>query len=277
MDGEVIGINSQIATSTGDYNGVGFALPSDEASTVFDQIVKNGRVRRGYLGAYLDSVKPEFAKVYGMAEPGGAIVIEVRDKQGPAALGGIRAGDVIIAFNGQHIADAQELIAKVSGAGPDSSVTLDYLRENGASIDRRTATFKLGERPGSDETAQNDPERRKLPIDPPADDQKPFGLTLAPLTPTMASTYKLTGLKGLLVKEVNPASFIADVKNSFGFMALSEGDLIQRINRVEVSDLRSFSQIVSRLKVGDPVVLHVVTYNPVRGEPQLKIVQFTVK
>jgi len=81
----------------------------------------------------------------------------------------------------------------------------------------------------------------------------------------------------LFVKEVNPASFIADVKNSLGVGALSEGDLIQRINRVEVTDLSSFSRVVAGLKVGDPVVLHVLSYNPVAGVPQLKIVQFTVK
>jgi serine protease Do len=277
MDGEVIGINSQIATSTGDYNGVGFALPSDEAANVYEQIVKNGKVRRGYLGAYLDSVKGEFARVYGMTQPGGAIVVEIRDKNGPAALAGLQAGDVLLAFNGQPLADAQDLIAKVAGSGPDRSVTLDYLRENGANVEHRSAMLKLAERPADERVAPDDPDRRKLPVDPPADDQKPFGLTLSPLTPTLAATYKLAGVKGLLVKEVNPASFIADVKNSFGFGALGEGDLIQRINRVEVTDLKTFSQIVSKLKVGDPVVLHVVSFNPARGEPQLKIVQFTVK
>ena len=66
MDGEVIGINSQIATSTGDYNGIGFALPSNEAAFVYRQILQNGKVRRGYLGVSLDSVKAEFAKVYGL-------------------------------------------------------------------------------------------------------------------------------------------------------------------------------------------------------------------
>jgi serine protease Do len=277
MDGEVIGINSQIATSTGDYNGVGFALPSDEAAIVYDQIVKNGRVRRGYLGAYLDSVRPEFAKVYKMEDSGGAIVVEIRDKKGPAALAGIQVGDVIVAFNGQKIVDAQDLIAKVSMSGPDRSVSLDYLRENGANIDRRTASIRLGERTVEENSSVDDPDRRRLPVDPPADDQKPFGLTLTPLTPGLAATYKLTGQKGLLVKEVNPTSFIADVRNSFGFVALSVGDLIQRINRVEVTDLRSFSQMASRLKRGDPVVLHVLTFNPVRGEPQLKVVQFTVR
>jgi serine protease Do len=276
MDGEVIGINSQIATSTGDYNGVGFALPSDEAANVYDQIVKNGKVRRGYLGAYLDSVKPEFAKVYALADAGGAIVIDIRDKKSPVAIAGIQIGDVIVGFNGQHVDSAQDLIAKVASTAPDKTVSVDYLRESGSALEKRTASLRLGERP-TDESAQGDSDGRKLPIDRTVDDQKPFGLTLAVITPTLASTYKLTGLKGLVVKEVNPASFIADVKNSLGVGALSEGDLIQRINRVEVTDLKTFSQVVAGLKVGDPVVLHVLSFNPVQGTTQLKIVQFTVR
>src|SRR3712207_4914640 len=85
MRGEVIGINSQIATSTGDYNGIGFALPSNIASSVFKQLMTAGKVRRGYLGVYLDSVKPEFARVYELPAAKGAIIKDVADASGPAA------------------------------------------------------------------------------------------------------------------------------------------------------------------------------------------------
>ena len=88
---------------------------------------------------------------------------------------------------------------------------------------------------------------------------------------------KLSGQKGLVVREVNPASFIADVRNAQGNDALSRGDIIQRINRITVTDLKSFEKIVTGLKVGDPVVLHVITYNNALRAAQLKIVQFTVK
>src|SRR5690606_5870502 len=85
MDGKVIGVNSQIATSTGDYNGIGFALPAREAQNIYDQIRSNGRVRRGYLGITLDSVKAEYAQVYGLDSPDGAIVTDVRDPNSAAA------------------------------------------------------------------------------------------------------------------------------------------------------------------------------------------------
>ncbi len=276
MDGDVIGVNSQIATGTGEYSGVGFALPSNESANVYEQIVKSGKVRRGYLGAFLDSVKTEFARVYGMSEAKGAIVTDIRGKQSPVATAGLQIGDIIIEFNGQKVENASDLISKVAGARPDQAVALVYLREAGAVLVRNAASIKLGERPSRDRAA-NDINRPTPPTNDVKAEQKPFGLTLIELTPILAAKYKLDGLKGLVVKEVNPTSFIADVRNSLGRVALSEGDLIQRINRVSVTDLNAFIDTVSKLKVGDATVLHVKAYNPQIQAVQLKIVQFTVR
>lgn len=278
MKGEVIGVNSQIATSTGDYNGVGFALPSNEARYVFEQIVRNGRVKRGFLGVALESVKSEFAKVYGLSEAKGAIVTDVRDPAGGAALAGLKAGDVITAFKGQPIADAQDLIAKVAATSPNESVGLVYLRESGSTFERRTTQVRLGERPIPRRVSTEDPEPAKLPLDAKNEEQRPFGLTLGDLTPTLAATYKLEGQKGVLVKEINPNSFIADVKSSNGISAaLGTGDLIQRINRISVSDTKAFTEAVRKLQKGDAVVLQVLTYDPERERPAMKVVQFTVQ
>jgi len=275
MDGDVIGVNSQIATSTGEYSGVGFSLPSDEAQNVYNQIVASGKVRRGYLGAYLDSVKAEYAHVYGLKDAKGAIVTDIRDKQSAAALAGLQTGDIITQFNGETVESAGDLIAKVAAARPDESITFQYLRENGANLESKTATIKLGERPSTARSSVDDGERRKLPLD--GAKEKPFGLTLIALTKPLAEKYGFTDQKGLVVTDINPASFIADVKNSVGNIALGEGDLIQRINRVPVTDLASFNDLVSKLKPGDPVVLHVLTFTPQLQGTQLKIVQFTVR
>lgn len=275
LDGEVVGVNSQIATSTGDYNGVGFALPSREADYVYGQIVKNGKVRRGYLGVLLDSVQPEFAAVYGLKEKRGSIITDVRDRQGPAAVAGLKVGDVIVEFNGQPVQNSQDLIAKVATTTPDQTVTVAFYREKGDAFEKQTATIKLAERPINSPPSTNS-DRRPLPVDGRIE-QKPFGLTLAEMTPTLAEQYKLEGQKGLVVKEVNQASFIADIKNANGTDALGEGDLIQRINRVTVTDLKSFNDAVAKLKVGDPVVMHVLTYIPSARAAQLKIVQFTIR
>lgn len=277
-DGEVIGVNSQIATSTGDYNGIGFALPSKVTENVLRQIIQNGKVRRGYLGAYLDSVKVEFAKVYGLKDAKGAIITDVRDPASPAAGGGLKVGDIITEFNGQQVASAQDLIAKIASTAPDQSVTIGYLRENGDKLDARTASIKLRERPSNrndDDGEDND--RRPLPVEGVKGDPKPFGMTLSEVSPILIEKYKLGDKKGLVVKDINPASFIADVKDSLGGEALGEGDLIQRFNRVSVTDLKAFNDAVSKLKPGDPVVLHIITYNPRSASQETKIVQFTVR
>ena len=275
MDGEVIGVNSQIATSTGDYNGVGFALPSNEAAYVYRQILQNGKVRRGYLGVNLESVKAEFAKVYGMADAKGAIVTNVADRQSAAAKGGLEAGDIIVEFNGAQILSAQDLISKVASTTPDESVNLVFLRENGDRLERKTIVIKLGERLVAKSLGEID-DPKKLPIGP-KEEEKPLGLTLVEITPQIIETYQLGVQKGLLVKEINPTSYIADVKGSNGREALNEGDLIQRINRVSVTNLKTFNDVASRLKAGDAVVLHVLSFSRSTRRPEQKIVQFTVQ
>lgn len=276
MDGDVIGVNSQIATATGGYNGVGFALPSNETANVYAQLVKNGKVRRGYLGAYLDSVGPEFARVYGFPEAKGAIVTNIPDKQSPAAIAGLEVGDIVIELNGQKVENARDMISKVAGVQPGQLISLVYLREAGANLDRKNASIKLGERP-SRRVSSTDGSVPKIPVKDVSEEQKPFGLTLAELTPLLAQKYKLQGLKGLVIKEVNSASFTSDLKDSLGFPALGEGDLIQRLNRVTVADLKAFNDAASRLRVGDAVVLHIRSYVPGSQSVQLKIVQFTVR
>jgi len=276
MDGDVIGVNSQIATATGGYNGVGFALPSNETANVYAQIVKNGKVRRGYLGAYLESVGTEFAQVYRLAEAKGAIVTNIPDKQSPAAVAGLQMGDIVIEINGRQVESARDMISKIAAVQPGQTISVVYLREIGANIDRRNISITLGERPSRRPTP-GAASGSKMPVKDEKEEQRPFGLTLAELTPLLAQKYKLVGLKGIVIREISPASFVSDLRNSLGFPALGEGDLIQRINRLTVTDLRSFNVAASRLILGDAVVLHIRSYDPGSQTVQLKIVQFTVR
>ncbi len=277
LQGEVIGINSQIATSTGDYNGVGFALPSSEAAQVYEQIRAKGRVQRGYLGVLLESVRSEFAEVYGLADERGAIVTDVRDNDGPAAAAGIRAGDVIVEFDGETVVSAQDLIAKVGSTRPDRSVNVAYLRENGVNMERRTVVMRLGERPPRSGISPDDETPSRLPLDRNAEAEKPFGLTLAAVSPALAAALNIEGQGGLVVREINPESFIADVKMTSGAEALGQGDIIMRVNRKPVKSVDDFAAIVGGFKRGDAVVMHVLS--PIAGgrSTMLKIVQFTVQ
>ena len=279
MRGEVIGVNSQIATSTGDYNGVGFALPANEAVSVYKQIVANGRVRRGFLGVALESVKPEFAKVFGLKEAKGAIVTEVRDPQSGAAIAGIKEGDIITEINGNAVRDANDLIARIAASTPGQTISVGILREAGTSLERRSLDVRLTERRiGERVEADDSAARTKLSVDGKKEPAKPFGLTLGDLTPTLAATYKIGGQKGVVVKEISPDSFIADVKSQNGTQtALGPGDVIQRINRVSVTDTKAFETAAAKLEKGDPVVLHVLTYSASLEKPIMKVVQFTVQ
>jgi serine protease Do len=272
MRGEVIGINSQIATSTGDYNGIGFALPANEAAFVYQQIVTQGHVRRGYLGIFLDSVKAEFARVYGLPEAKGAVVTDVRDPSGPAGKAGIQANDIIVEFNGQQIQSAQDLIGKVAATAVGSSVTITYLRDVGGKLERRTASVTIGERPSSlaqtgEEEVQPEPKEKETP----AANRPRLGIMLMEITPQLAKEKNLTNVRGLLVKEVDPNGIAADA----GPRSVREGEVIQRINRVPVTTLADFQRVVDSLKPGDAIVLNIASYNKDTDRVIQRIVQFT--
>ena len=149
MRGEVIGMNSQIATSTGDYNGIGFALPANETNFVYKQLVAQGKVKRGFLGINLDSVHDEFAKVYGLSEAKGAIVTLGSPTDNgiptPAAKAGLEPNDVIVEF-GFQIVNAPDLIQRVASTAVGQSATLVYLRDVDGKLEKKTATVVLAER-----------------------------------------------------------------------------------------------------------------------------------
>ena len=278
MRGEVIGINSQIATSTGDYNGIGFALPASEVSFVYQQIVGQGKVKRGYLGITLDSVKDEFAKVYGLNETRGAIVMDVqqtRDGQlTPAAKAGFQSNDIIIEFNGQPVVSAQDLIKKVAGSPVGQSAALTYLRDIDGKLEKRTATVVLGERPGVQISKSTDPEApRKDPRT--KSTLLHLGITLQEITQQLIAEKHLSGLRGLYVKDVDPNGLAADVRLAGGQPALGEGDVITRINRVPVTTLADFQRVIGGLKPGDPIVLNVSRYQREGDRVVQRIVQFT--
>ena len=276
MDGNVIGVNSQIATSTGDYNGIGFALPSNEAANVYRQIVSYGKVKRGYLGVYLDSVKKEFAKVYGLPAAKGAIITSVRDPNGAAAKSGLMENDIILRLNGDLVIDAQDLIAKVASTPPGKDISVSFLRETGDRLTPRTVIVRLDERPSDSIEPEELDTPRSLPLKE-KDEKLPFGLTLEPISGKEAEERNLKGREGLLIIRLETSSFLVEEKLSNGAQAIARGDLIERINRKPVGSLENFRAIVKGLAPGDPVVLHVSTFDRDGGTIVPRIVQFTVK
>ncbi|HEV2706047.1 MAG TPA: trypsin-like peptidase domain-containing protein [Pyrinomonadaceae bacterium] len=281
MRGEVIGINSQIATTTGDYNGIGFALPSNEVSFVYQQIVSAGKVRRGYLGIFLDSVRAEYARVYGLPEAKGAIVRDVADENGPAVKAGLQTNDIILEIDGRQVSDAQDLINKVAATTVGQTIKVTYMREVGGQLERRTASVVVAERPSRAQLIERDssvaddeadgarPDAAGAPKSqpaPPAATRPVLGMKVSELTTQVANERRLTGVRGLLVTRVDPAGIAADAN-------LEAGMVIQRVNRRAVTSLADFDKVIESLNPGDAVVMHVVVRVGGRVEP--RIVQFT--
>jgi serine protease Do len=230
-----------------------------------------GKVRRGYLGINLDSVKAEFARVYGLAEAKGVIVTDVREPQGPAGKAGIQPLDIIVEFNGQQVANAQDLINKVASTQVGQTVPVTLLRDMNGKMERRTVNVTVGERPSS--LAPSDP---YTPSTPKGKEGAPIGnlklgITLAEMTTQAAEERNLKGVRGLLVKDVDPNGIAADARP----IPVKEGDVIVRINRVPVSTLADFQRVISGLKPGDAIVLNVANYSKELDRVVQRIVQFT--
>jgi serine protease Do len=280
MRGEVIGMNSQIATSTGDYNGIGFALPSNETSFVYKQLIAHGKVKRGYLGITLESVHDEFAKVYGLSEAKGAIVMSVTPAEAgqttPATKIGMQPSDIIVEFQNAPVANAQDLIQRVASTPVGQQVTLVYLRDVNGKLERRTATVALGERPPSPSREWVEPTKPAPKTTDPRGNTLRLGVTLGELTPQLLADRRLTGVQGLFVKDIDPNGLVAEIRiQPTNTPALAEGDVINRINRVPVNTLADFQRVLSGLKSGDPIVLNVTRPDPRGGRLQPLIVQFT--
>jgi serine protease Do len=272
MRGEAIGVNSQIATLTGDYNGIGFALPANEAKFVAEQILGRGRVQRGFLGVTLESVRAEFSRVYHLPDAKGAIVADIQPERNgqptPAAKAGLQVNDIITEFNGQAVQDSNDLIAKVAGTSVGQTVSLTVLRDVDGKLDKRTVTATLGDR--SDYLQDLDASSRDK-NDGSKSNSVRLGLTLAELTPQLITDKHLDGLKGLYVKDVDPNGLAAEVRPN----EVQVGEVITRVNRIPVSTLAEFQRVVDSLKPGDAVVLNLSSYFRREGRLTSRIVQFT--
>ncbi len=126
--GELIGINSQILSTSGGNIGIGFAIPSNMARNVMDQLIKTGKVHRGQLGVGIQPMTPELAQQFGLSETRGVLVNTVAEN-GPAAKAGIRRGDVIVAFNGKAVTDGNTLRNQIASTQPNTQVKLTVVRD----------------------------------------------------------------------------------------------------------------------------------------------------
>ena len=231
--GELIGINSQILSPSGGNIGIGFAIPSNMARAVLDQLLKNGKVRRGMLGVTIQSVDADLAASLNLPAARGAIVSSVAPG-GPAERAGIKRGDVITAINKQPIVDNNTLRNIVAGLGPGANVDVTALR-NGRDQNFQVALAELPDprqRPDSDEE-ETSSGRGSV-------GNEKFGLTVQPLTAETASRNGLDADdQGLLVTKVDPAGSAANA-------GIRQGDLIQEVNRQAVKTVAEFTTAIQQ-------------------------------
>ncbi|HEV2386225.1 MAG TPA: DegQ family serine endoprotease [Candidatus Acidoferrales bacterium] len=236
--GQVIGINTAILTSgdgRGGNVGIGFAVPVDLARNVMNQIVEHGKVTRGHLGVYIQTVTPELAKKFGLPAPEGALVASV-EAGSPAAKAGIEQGDIILKFNGEPLTNMQDLSLKVAQAGPSATVHLEVFR-NGTT---RQVAVVLGEA-----TAANS----ALPGQSTPQGSAMTGVKVQALTPELAQQLSLpANTRGVVIAAVDPSSPAAGT--------LQRGDVIQQVNRKPVSNPVEFDQAVQQAG-SSPILLLV--------------------
>ena len=227
--GELIGINSQILSPSGGNIGIGFAIPSNMAKAVMDQLLKTGKVRRGMLGVTIQSIDADLASSLNLPAARGAIVTSV-SPGGPAERAGVKRGDVITSVNNQAVADNNVLRNQIAGLAPGSTATLTLLR-NGReqNVQVTLAELQDRQRPDSEESSGNNGG---------GVGNERFGLTLQPLSAETASRYGLEADdQGLLVTRLDPAGNAASA-------GIRQGDLIQEVNRQPVRTLAEFSSAI---------------------------------
>ena len=223
LDGEVIGINAAILSESGGFEGLGFAIPSNIAAYITQELIKNGKVIRGWLGVALQHITPELARSFGLSSNKGALVADVI-KGSPADHAGMKQGDVVIAYQGNPVDDPSLLRNSVSLAPVGSEVKLTVVR-NGAKQD---VTVKVGSLEEQEKAVASSLKQQ-------------FGIEVRPLAPQEANEYGLNSQSGLVVAEVDP-------KGPFGKAGFEKGDIILQIENNPVGSPDTLFALLSTLK-----------------------------
>jgi serine protease Do len=237
-EGHLIGINTAIlAGNSGGNQGIGFAVPINMARHDMDEILAHGKVEHGYLGILPQDVTPALAKAFHTGETNGALVGSITPDS-PAAHSSLKQGDIIVAVNGQPIADASQLRTRVGMMDPNQTVTLKVVRNGGT----QDVAITLGEYPNKEERASVEKSDSNSSLQ---------GVTVENLTPDTAQELKLPATtKGVVVSEVDPSSHAAEA-------GLRPGDVIQQVNHQSVTSMREYTQAVGSSKKDDSVLLLV--------------------
>ncbi|WP_293387170.1 Do family serine endopeptidase [Nevskia sp.] len=246
LKGEVVGVNSQIYSQNGGFQGVAFAIPMDVAAKVAKSLKETGRVRRGWLGIVMQEVDRKLAASFGMDKPGGALLARILPDS-PAQQAGLKAGDIIVKFNDTEITTSRTLKPLVGDVTPGETVTLEVLRDNR----RVTVKVEVGELAEQD-LADGDGDGKSKPSDPqvqpPPDTGKPLGISVQTLSDIERRSEKVVS------GGVRVVTVAAGPGRDAGLLA---GDVILSIAGQEIDSSERYAQVAERLTPGQTVPLLV--------------------
>jgi serine protease Do len=245
--GEVIGVNTMIATRSGSYEGIGFALPSNMAVKVYNDIIREGRVVRGSIGikwtpngSHLDTLQ-----AFGLDH---GVLVEKVSKAGPADRAGMKADDIIVALNDRPVKDGEELVNKVADL-PIGSSALFTVDRDGKRLDFKVTIEERAQVWKDDPRISED-----MPLTAPSPKsltQAKFGITIMRLTDKERKDLAIDNKAGVKVVSVDSGSFADDI-------GLEEGDAILSINRQQVASPDDIKTLQAGLKPGQPIAVHIV-------------------
>lgn len=239
MDGEVIGINSQIFTRSGGFMGLSFAIPVEHVSWAVEQLKDKGYVTRGWLGLAIQDVDRDLAESFGLKKPMGALISAVVPG-GPADKAKLHPGDIIIRFNNKEIDNSGMLPMTVGIVAPGEKATVEYIR-NGK---RMTASVVVGQLPEEGSASEKGSSSA-------IDDKNPLGVQVAVLDDNYRSKLRLdSGIQGLVVIGVDQGA-----GRSIG---LRQGDVITDLNNRRVTTVAEFDKVVAQLPKGRSIAMRVI-------------------
>ena len=253
LRGQIVGINSAIATRTGTFNGISFAVPSNIVRSTVEQIIDSGVVERGFLGIAFTEASTSLRRAYDLG-PGAAQISEISpDASGdtPAGDAGLREDDLITAIDGVVLRDAQQIVSLISSKRPGDTVEITYVRPGDG--DERTARVRLGRRPGAEQMSQSRLDQAPRPDGPTAVEparMEMLGLTLENVTPRVARQLG-EDIEGVAVVDVERTS------EAFRDANIRPGMVIVEADREPVASVAEFEAAVADVDAGDSFLLRV--------------------
>ena len=240
MNGEVVGINSMIFSRTGGNEGIGFSIPANLVSKIYNQLSKNGRVTRAYLGLYPSELTPAFSRYANYNGTEGAFVRGLSGPATPAAKAGLKSGDIITEIDGVKIKTPKQLVEMVADLPVGKQVQVKFMRDGVP----QTTTVTLAERPTGRESDQPEEDEEEVT------DENQLGIQPVTVTPELATRLRLKRTTGVIVQAIRPDSPAAEA-------GLRERDVIVRVNRTPVNNRQDLMAALAALKDEKEIVLQI--------------------